>query len=373
MSVRKRKWVTKSGEVKEAWIAEVGPAGDRHIKTFETKGAAKDYEAQVSVDLRAGVHVTPKKSPTVKKAGEDWIAGSEAKGLERATTKQYREHLVLHIVPFLGDVKLADLTAPTVRKFENKLREEGRSQALTRMVLSSLGAIIAEAVEHGNAAKNPVRDLRRNRRRKGDRQKRKLEVGVDIPLPSEVSAIVGAAKGRWRPLIITAAFTGLRASELRGLRWIDVDLKANELKVTQRADRFNDIGAPKSEAGRRTIPFGAFVSNTLKEWKLASKSVSEYVFPNGVGNIDRHANIVQRGLIPIVIRALGEPKYTGLHCFRHFYASWCINRGLSPKVIQTRMGHSSITITFDRYGHLFPNTDDRAEMDAAELAVVNQT
>jgi integrase len=374
MSVRKRKWVTKSGEVREAWIAEVGPAGDRHIKTFETKGAAKAFADQVGVDLRAGVHVTPKKSPTVQKAGEDWIAGSEAKGLERATVKQYREHLTLHIVPFIGDIKLSDLTAPTVRKFENTLREQGRSQAMTRMVLSSLGALIAEAVEHGNAAKNPVRDLRRNRRRKGDRQKRKLEVGVDIPLPSEVSAIVGAAKGRWRPFIIVAAFTGLRASELRGLRWADVDLKASELKVTQRADRYNDLGDPKSEAGRRSVPFGTFVLNTLKEWKLACpKSGLDLVFANGEGNIDRHANIVQRGLIPIVTRALGEPKYTGLHCLRHFYASWCIDRGLSPKVIQTRMGHSSITITFDRYGHLFPNTDDRAEMDAAELAVVNQT
>jgi integrase len=372
MSVRKRKWVTKSGEIKEAWIAEVGPAGDRHIKTFETKGEAKAYEAQVCVDLGAGVHVSPKKSPTIQKAGEDWIAGSEAKGLERATVKQYREHLNIHIVPFLGDIKLSDLTAPMVRQFENKLRETGRSQSLTRMILSSLGALIAEAVEHGNAAKNPVRDLRRNRKRKGDRQRRKLEVGVDIPLPSEVSAIVGAAKGRWRPLIIVAAFTGLRASELRGLRWVDVDLKASELKVTQRADRYNDIGSPKSEAGRRVVPFGMFVLNTLKEWKLACP-MGELVFPNGLGKIDRHANMVQRGLIPIVNRALGEPRYTGLHCLRHFYASWCIDRGLSPKVIQTRMGHSSITITFDRYGHLFPNVDDRAEMDAAELAVVNQT
>src|SRR5262245_20610820 len=246
VSVRKRKWVTKSGEIKEAWIAEVGPAGDRHIKTFDKKGDAVAYESQINVDLRAGVHVTPSKSPTVKRAGEDWIAASEAKGLERSTLKQYREHLRLHIVPFIGDLKLADLSAPTVRKFENKLRESGRSPAMTRMVISSLGGLIGEAVEHGAAATNPVRDLRRNRKRKGDRSKKPLEVGVDIPLPNEVSAIIGAAKGRWRPLIVVAAFTGLRGSELRGLRWIDVGLGANELRVSQRADVFNDIGAPKS-------------------------------------------------------------------------------------------------------------------------------
>src|SRR5262249_54529535 len=122
--------------------AEVGPAGDRHIRTFDRKGDAVAYEAQATVDLRAGVHVTLSKSPTVKKAGEDWIAASEAKGLERATVKQYREHLKLHIIPFLGSVKLSDLSAPTVRQFENRLRDSGRSPKMTSMVISSLGALI---------------------------------------------------------------------------------------------------------------------------------------------------------------------------------------------------------------------------------------
>jgi site-specific recombinase XerD len=68
--------------------------------------------------------------------------------------------------------------------------------------------------------------------------------------------------GRWRPLLITATFTGLRASELRGLRWSDVDLKANEVHVRQRADRYKKIGKPKSAAGERVVPFGKFVANT---------------------------------------------------------------------------------------------------------------
>jgi integrase len=162
-----------------------------------------------------------------------------------------------------------------------------------------------------------------------------------------------------------AAFTGLRASELRGLRWIDVDLKKNELHVRQRANRFKKIGSPKSHAGERTVPFGSFVANTLKEWKLACpKGDLGLVFPNGAGKVEDLVNIVKRGLIP------ASAKYTGMHVLRHFYASWCIDRNLPPKVIQERMGHSSITITFDRYGHLFPRSDDTKEIDAAELRVV---
>ena len=57
---------------------------------------------------------------------------------------------------------------------------------------------------------------------------------------------------------------------------------------------------------------------------------------------------------------------------RHFYASWCIDRELPPKVVQERLGHSSITMTFDRYGHLFPRGDDGAEIDAAELALISR-
>ena len=131
--------------------------------------------------------------------------------------------------------------------------------------------------------------------------------------------------------LIIAIFTGLRASELRGLRWKDVDLKANELHVRQRADRFNEIGKPKSAAGERVVPFGKFVANTLKEWKLACpKSDGDLVFPNGAGKVESLANIINRGLIPAQVAAGvvvdGKAKYTGLHALRHFYASWCINR-----------------------------------------------
>ena len=175
-------------------------------------------------------------------------------------------------------------------------------------------------------------------------------------------------KGRWRPLLVTAIFTGLRASELRGLRWEDVDLAAGELHVRQRADRFNEIGKPKSAAGERTVPFGKFVANTLKEWKLACpKGKLDLVFPNGSGKVEALANIINRGLVPA---QPGGAKYTGLHVLRHFYASWCIDRKLPPKVVQERLGHSSITMTYDRYGHLFPRGDDTKELDAAERALL---
>ena len=116
------------------------------------------------------------------------------------------------------------------------LRAQGRSGSTTRRVIGSLGALLADAQEQGLTAHNAVRDLRRNRQKGKERnaekrQKGKLKVGVDIPTPDEIRSIIANAQGRWRPLLITAIFTGLRASELRGLRWEDVDFNANKIHV----------------------------------------------------------------------------------------------------------------------------------------------
>jgi integrase len=232
---------------------------------------------------------------------------------------------------------------------------------------------------------NVARGLR-DRRRKGKdqraeaRQKGKLKIGVHIPTPDEVRAIVAVLEGRWRPLLLTAIFTGLRASELRGLRWHDVDLKHGEIHVRQRADRYNKIGALKSEAAERTIPMIPLLINALREWKLACpKGELGLVFPNTRGNIESLSNIITYALHPALIAAgvalaVVKPKYGGLHALRHFYASWCINRRIDGglelplKVVQARLGHASIQMTADRYGHLFPRGDDRAELAAAERA-----
>ncbi len=151
---------------------------------------------------------------------------------------------------------------------------------------------------------------------------------MDIPTREEIKAIVGALEGRWRPVLLTAIFTGLRASELRGLRWEDVDVAKRELHVRQRADRYLVIGSPKSESSERAVPLSPIVVNALREWKLACPmSDLDLVFPSKSGRVEHHATVVRRGLAPAMIRAGvtvdGHAKYTGLHALRHFYASWC--------------------------------------------------
>jgi integrase len=362
MSVRKRKWTTRSGEVKEVWIVDYNQNGKRHIETFKKKKDADAYAQQVGVDIRAGTHTPVSKSITVAQAAEDWIKSVELDGREASTLAQYRQHAT-HITQRIGNLKLATLTTPRLNNFRDDLIG-GMSRAMAR---SSLKSLLRDAQARGNVAQNVALSVKKIDADK--RGERRLRIGVEIPSADEIKAIIAVMPDRWRPVLLTAIFAGLRSSELRGLRWEDVDIKAAELHVRQRADRYNVIGKPKSEAGHRTVPLGPLVLNTLREWKLkCPKGKQGLVFPTGSGLIMRHNDIMRA--FKSVVRAAGlldsegKPKYTGLHSLRHFYASWCINpidrggQGLPPKVVQERLGHSSIVMTMDTYGHLFPAGDD---------------
>jgi integrase len=402
MSVRKRTWVNQDGSQGEAWVAAYTDfEGKRRIRSFDKRTEAVAYHASVSNELRSGLHVPDSQSVTVAEAGRLWLEGSEAAGLERSTVDYYRQHLDRHIVPVIGAVKLSRLTVPMVRAFEDKLAAD-HSPAMVRKARVSLGALLSDAQERGLVGQNVVRALRKGRRRGKDarvaaRQNGKLKVGVDIPSPDEIRAIIAALDDQRRPLLLTAIFTGLRISELRGLRWDDIDLKRAELHVRQRADRYNTIGKPKSVAGERVIPLPPTLVSTLRKWKLACPhSELGLVFPAADGTVESYVNITRHALVPTLLAAgitapvldehgkptrdedgkpVIEPKY-GWHSLRHFYASWCINRKvdggleLPSKIVQQRMGHASIAITMDVYGHLFPRGDDGAELAAAEQALL---
>lgn len=387
MSVRRRTWTTPKGEPREAWVVNYFDADRvRRQKTFAKQRDARAFERRAGVEIEQGVHVADSASCTVGQAADLWLETCEANGLERSTIEAYRGHVVHHLKPLIGNTLVSKITVPAVRAFQDTLRAGGRSPAMIKRIVGSLGAILADAQERGLAAHNAVREMRGRHvgrdRRQEQRLRGKLKVGEDIPTPDEIRRFIGKLQGRWRPLLMTAAFCGLRASELRGLRWSDVDLQRRELHVSQRADRFNAIGPPKSGAGERTVPIPAMLANTLREWKLqCPRGELDLVFPTGAGTVEGLGNIVRRGLWPAMIEAgvtdgEGRAKYRGMHCLRHFYAAWSLSpvshggMGLAPKVVQTRMGHASIQMMFDRYGHLLPRSDSSEEVDEAERVLL---
>lgn len=386
MSVRKRKWTTRLGVEKEAWVADYSDGqGVRCQKTFKKKKDAEAYVSETHVDIRKGLHVADSASVTVKEAGKLWIEAcingkDDSEPLERATVMQYQSHLDLHIYPFIGTIKLTEINGPMLSAFKNKLRQKGRSPVMVGKVMKSLGSLIGEAQMDGRVAHNAVRDLKRRRKSGDARGKVPLKAGVNYPKPEEIRAIIPSLEGRFRPLIIMAIFTGLRASELRGLTWANIDFEKRLVYVRQRADRFNEFGLPKSKSSIRDVPLSPYVINTLREWKLQFPK-HDLVFPNIRGGVASLTNIVKAFLKPAQVRAGvvnkdGKAKYPGFHTLRHFYASWLINRkedggmGYPPKLVQSYMGHANIALTMDTYGHLFPNPNVDKDFAEAEKFLI---
>ena len=249
--------ITTSSGTKNRWQVDyVDQAGKRRRNnSSRTKQAAEAFLIKVGGEVQRGTHTPASATVLVSEAGELWQATGRGDGLEQSSLNQRERHLRYHILPLIGAVKLTALSVPRVRAFRDELlatpypadfpkealRGQKRTHDMVSRVMVSLGGLLADAQERGLIAHNAVRDLRKGRKPAGAldaRHKELLQVGVDIPVPAEIKAIVGAlGDDRWRPLMLTLIFTGLRSSELRGLKWADVDFVAGTITVRQRADQ----------------------------------------------------------------------------------------------------------------------------------------
>ncbi|GAM07057.1 tyrosine-type recombinase/integrase [Novosphingobium sp. MBES04] len=287
---------------------------------------------------------------TISDCAQMWLRRCEVEQLERATMHSYRGHVRNHIEPKMGGLLLADLTVAHVRDFLDTMLIES-TRAMAKKCLTTLRSIINAAIERGLVAHNVAREakLRRSRRHDPDRV---------FPTKDEIRALIANAPAKHQPLIMTAIFTGMRMSELRGLAWEAVDFERSIITVRKRADRYCDMGSTKSKAGRRDIPMGPQLARVLKAWKLSCPvGELDLVFPNGVGKVETHSNIYNRVFKPLmtecgIVDSKGTPRFS-MHALRHAAASLFIEQGWPPKKIQTMLGHSSITMTYDVYGHLF--------------------
>jgi integrase len=256
------------------------------------------------------------------------------------------------------------LTRAAANAFRDRLLKS-RSERLTRCTLSTVSLAIEQARDCGLASVNNVKSVKvRSSSRGLDR--------VDIPPKPDVSELLNRSSGVIRPMLAIACFCGLRISEILGLRWGDLDFECGQVRVRQRVDRWGVIGHPKSAAGVREIPMGSFVSNTLKEWRVRS-SGDDLVFCKDDGAPLCYYSVYHQLYRPLFKATDGrrEVSYINLHRLRHFAVSTWIETGFAPKKVMTFAGHSSITLTFDRYGHLFPSQDDdRAAFDKIESGIL---
>jgi integrase len=278
----------------------------------------------------------------------------------------------LHLAPYpISSKKLSRLAGPDCTAYARAL-ELALSDAMATRVFSTLRHILKFAQGNGWIAANLASTV--TVRTGGDRTED--DHRITIPPKAQIKTLIEAAKkfdatGYAEALVLLLAFGGLRASELRGLRRSDLNLKEGRVHIRQRADRWNKLGPCKTRNSRRTIPLPPMTLAAIRRWlDSAPTSLENLAFPNGVGNVESYANIYNRVWVPLMESAKlvdvihdGDRRtvspWFALHTLRHVACSLWIEQGAPAKQIQTWAGHASIQFTQDRYGHLW--TDEMSE------------
>lgn len=403
-TIRKRTWTTAAGEVRERWQVDfVDQSGRRTHKQFRLKREADAELVKIRAQVAAGTYTPESTSATIGEAIGAWLERAAAEGLERATVQQY-EQLAGHIRALMrDDPKLAKLTTARVEQFRDAaLQRHGRTMA--RKTLGALKGVLKDAKRRGLVAQNVASETVIGA---SGRHRKRLEVGVDVPTPAEVRAMLDAASPKAKAMVALAALAGLRASELRALRWSDISLSAHPtVTVGQRADRWGTIGSPKSATSRRTVPLGEIAGRALKEWRLAQPPGRTLVFGTGSGKPDLLPNLQRRLLSPLqvtlgiaepvlgddgepvrklvkgprgkpVLDADGAPQMRVVmqgryswHALRHYAVSSWLASGIDLKTAQAWAGHATLALTLDTYGHLIPRRDDHQRLAAVENALL---
>ena len=360
----RRRCATESGggcTCRPGFQAQVYSPGERRTirKTFRSLSDARAWRAQTTVAVGQGTLRAPTRI-TLAEAAEAWLESAES-GVIRTRSgdrykpsalRAYRLAIEGKLVPALGGLRLSALTRPVVQDFVDGLVGQGLSPSTVRNTVLPLRAIFRRAVARMEVAENPTKGLTlpavRGRR---DR----------IARPQEAAELIETLELADRAIYATALYAGLRRGELRGLRWTDVDFERNLIRV-ERAwdDRAGEI-EPKSRAGRRRVPLAGPLRSVLAEHRLGRAPQAEDLVFTGRASRPFCSGWVAERVAKVWQDHNLEP--IGLHECRHNYAAFMIAAGVNAKALSTYMGHSSITITLDRYGHLMPGN----EQEAADL------
>ncbi len=333
----------------EAWVF-LKREGKKVYKTFPTQSAAKSWRADALGAANRGKLRTP--SPvTVKEAADEWLAGARDGAIptrsgdryKPSALRGYERSLRLRILPTLGDFKLSELRRADVQDFADAMTAEGLTASTVQNTLDPLRVIFRRAIRRDAVAVDPTEGLEL-RRPRGRRDR--------IAAPQEAAALLSSLPACDRALWATALYAGLRRGELRGLRWSDVDLEAREIRVCRGWDDEEGVIDSKNKAGERTVPVLSVLRPLLLAHRVGTgRSGDDLCFGMSADHPFDPSSERRRALA--AWKAAGmEP--IGLHEARHTFAALMIASGANAKVIQTCMGHASITMTFDHYGHLMP-------------------
>lgn len=341
------------------------PAGRERAKSFARKQDAERFLRHAEADKLRGQWVDPRQGrTTVRELAERWYATTVT--LKPKTREDYRSLLHNHVLPVFGERAVASLDTLAVRGWLAGLVSGGLSPSRAKHAYYVLYAVLEAAIQAGALVRNPAAGVRAPRSHSRE---------MHFLSAAEVERLAEAIVPPYGVLVRFAAYTGLRAGEIAALRVKRLDLLRGTVRVVEAASEVSGrlITGPTKTHAERTVRLPRFLRDELAAY-LASppRDRDAFVFTAPKGGPLRHHNFYKRQFCPALVRA-GLPAQIRFHDLRHTCASLLIAQGAHPKAIQAHLGHSSIQVTMDRYGHLFPDAlehlADRLDAAHAQLRI----
>ncbi len=345
------------------------PAGEERSRTFSRKVDAERFLASVEVEKAQGRWVDPRLGKTLfADWAERWFATTVH--LKPATRASYRSLLDVHILKRFGTTPLHAIRHLDIREWVAQLETGGLSASRIRQARQVLSSTLRAAVESGYLVANPALGVKTPRERPKE---------MRFLTAEQVEDLAAAVSKPIDTLVYVLAYGGLRWGEAAALRRKRLDILGRRLHVTESLAEVNGnlhFGDTKTNQSR-TVSLPRFLATRLGRHlgTHVGPDPDSLVFTSPQGDPIRYSHFRPRIWLPALSATESVPDDLRIHELRHTAATLLIAQGAHPKAIQQHLGHSSITVTLDRYGHLFPGELDRLadRLDAIRAAVLDQS
>lgn len=354
---------TGSGRWQASYLDQVSRERINAPTTFETKADASRWLATVESDLGRGVILDPRLGERVfEEWAAEWMAGLHVKPKTRLG---YDAALRNHVLPAFGRLPVNQITYRHCKGFIDQLLGRGLAPGSAAASRNVLRLVLREAMRNDAITRNPADGIRIPR---GERQEMQFLTPDEInDLAHEISHPPRSQRHQQKTyeeyglLVRVAAWSGLRAGEIGALRVGRVEPTTGRLEVAESVGEIRGelvYGPPKTYSRRSVALPNPLAEELLTHVDtLGRTDPTSLVFRAPMGGPLRHGGFFRRHFKPAVVRAELDTR-TRFHDLRHTAAALMIAEGAHLLTVKERLGHSTIKVTADRYGHLFPSLEE---------------
>ncbi len=354
-----------------SWCAQVTVSGRRLTKYSKSQRECREWMKLTLAQIDSGITFSGA-NVSLAEYLEQWLQ-TVSPSVRPNTVFHYGQVVRMHIVPILGEIRLKDLRPDHIQGLYNRKSADGMSPRMVRLMHAILHRALNQALHMDLIPRNPTQAT----------IKPKIPRKEMLTLTdSQVQTFLLAARGtRFEMIYLLALTTGLRAGELLGLRWTDLDWVSCRLQVKRQLQRlFGGQGLvfsePKSSAGRRVIVLGRYTLEKLREHYNTQQLARQFagdrwqendlIFTSTIGTPLDLRNVYREYKGILKQASLPDLRF---HDLRHTAATLMLQQGIHPKVVQERLGHSQISLTLDTYSHVLPSMQEDAAQKLDDLVM----